>query len=192
MIKELVEKGRSVRNYQGGIVIEQDMLESLADLARLSPSGGNVQPLKYFLAPSGKNADLIFPLTHWAMRLKDIKLPFEGMEPSAYIVICADTNLCKDPKVCDMDVGIAAQSMMLGAVEKGLNGCFLATFSAAQVQEALQLPEHLVPRLILALGKAAESVEIVPVPESGDVGYYRSGMTNYVPKRSLEDVIINR
>jgi len=192
MIRELAEKGRSVRNFEGGFVVSRQVLEELVDAARLCPSGANLQPLKYYPVCSEPERSSIFGATRWAMKLKDVKLPFEGMEPSAYIVICVDTTICKEPKVCHMDVGIAAQTMMLAAVEKGLNGCFLGAFSVREMQEAAGLPEHLVPCLVLALGKAAETVKIVPVPESGDTGYYREGMTNFVPKRSLEDVIIRK
>lgn len=191
MIKDLVYKGRSVRNFDRSPVIRQT-LEELVDVARLCPCGANKQPLRYYLSCTEEENEKIFAETHWAAMLKDVKLPFEGKEPAAYIVICTDITIWKDPKASDMDTGIAAQSMMLAAVEKGLNGCFLATFSTPKVQEILQLPEHLVPRLILALGTAAEKVEIVPVPKDGNTAYYRDGDTHYVPKRSLDDVVINR
>jgi len=192
MIKDLVKRGRSVRNFEGEFAVSRQVLEELVDTARFCASGANLQPLKYYLACSEPDRSRIFSQTNWAMKLKDVKLPFEGMEPSAYIAICVDTTICRDPKVCHMDVGIAGQTMMLAAVEKGLGGCFLGAFSVQKMQEAAGLAEHLVPCLVLALGKAAERVEIVPVPADGSTGYYREGMTNFVPKRSLAEIIINR
>ena len=45
--------------------------------------------------------------------------------------------------------------------------------------------------LVLALGKPAETVKIVDVPESGNTVYYRDAQgVHYVPKRSLEDLIV--
>lgn len=90
------------------------------------------------------------------------------------------------------DVGIVAQTMLLGSIEMGLGGIMIGNFNAGKVSEALSLEDHLEPVLILALGKPDEEVRLVEVPEDGDIGYTRDEQhITYVPKRSKEELIIN-
>ena len=85
----------------------------------------------------------------------------------------------------DIDLGIAAQSMLLKAVEMGLNGLIIAAFNRAKLQEALFLPYP--PLLVLAIGKGDEHIELKPIDESESHAYYREGGVHYVPKvRNLE------
>ena len=90
------------------------------------------------------------------------------------------------------DDGITAQTMMLGAVEKGYGGCMFGSVDRSKLLELLGLsPEKYSVDLVLALGKPMEEVRIVPVPENGDVRYYRDeNQVHYVPKRELEDIVL--
>ena len=86
-----------------------------------------------------------------------------------------------------------AQTMLLAATEMGLGGCMISNYDAGQVREALELPEHLMPVLIVAIGKPDETIVLTDVKEDGDINYYRDeNDVHYVPKRSLEDLIINK
>jgi hypothetical protein len=49
MIKHLILKNRSYRRFHQDEAVNCDTLWELIDLARLSASGANLQPLKYFL-----------------------------------------------------------------------------------------------------------------------------------------------
>ncbi len=51
MLRALVEKSRSVRRFREEVPVRCETLESLVALARLSPSGGNKQPLKFLPQP---------------------------------------------------------------------------------------------------------------------------------------------
>jgi nitroreductase len=113
------------------------------------------------------------------------------MFPTAYIVICVDTQISKAPDNANTDIGIAAQSMLLAAVEQGLGGCMIGNYEKAQASEALALPERYVPQLIVAIGKPAETVVLTDPAEDGSVKYYRDANdVHYVPKRKLEDIIL--
>ena len=90
-----------------------------------------------------------------------------------------------------IESGITAQTMMLGAVEKGYGGCMLGSVQRAKLAETLGIDqERYSIELVLALGKPKEEVKVVPVGENGDITYYRDeNQVHYVPKRSLEDVL---
>ena len=79
----------------------------------------------------------IFEQLIWARYLADWPGPAEGERPSAYIVVLGDTTIRPN---FGCDHGIAAQSMMLGAVEKGLAGCMIGSVKREGLREALQMP----------------------------------------------------
>lgn len=188
MLKDLVLKNRSVRRFNESYAIEEETLRSLVDLARLSPSGANLQPLKYVISYTPQKNALIFPLLAWAGYLKDWAGPAEGERPSAYIGILGDTRIRKD---FGCDHGIAAQSIMLGATEMGLNGCIIASVQKDAFREALGIPDYLEVLLVLALGLPVEQVVLEPVGPDGDIKYWRDeNQVHHVPKRDLEDILL--
>lgn len=189
---ERVKLNRSYRGFDQERKVTKAELETLVELARFCPSSINFQPLKYFLSCDSATNEKIQPLTGWARRLPQLKLPREGHNPTAFIVICADKNIAPNPERFMKDVGIVAQTMLLGSIEMGLGGIMIGNFNAGKVSEALSLEDHLEPVLILALGKPDEEVRLVDVPEDGDIGYTRDEQhITYVPKRSKEELIIN-
>ena len=192
MIKDLVRKNRSYRGYDESRKISEEELRDLIDTARLAGSAANLQPLKYRLVYTDEEVAKLNAITRWGKMLKDIELPHKGMFPTAYIVICVDTQISKAPENANTDIGIAAQSMLLAAVEQGLGGCMIGNYEKAQASEALALPERYVPQLIVAIGKPAETVVLTDPAEDGSVKYYRDvNDVHYVPKRKLEDILLN-
>ena len=188
MIKDLVLKNRSYRRFYQEHEIQFSFLKELINLARLSPSGRNLQPLKYFLSSDSITNEKIFSTLSWAAYLKDWNGPEEGEKPSAYIVIMGDTNLTTN-FMCDH--GIVSQSMLLGAVEQGLGGCIFASINKKKLQELLNLDESLEILLVIALGKPKEVVVIEDV-KNNDIKYYRDeNQTHHVPKRTIEELIVN-
>jgi nitroreductase len=188
MIRDLIIKNRSYRRFFQDVAIERQTLQELVDLARLSPSGANLQPLKYILSCDPEKNALIFPHLAWAGYLKDWPGPSEGEKPSAYIIILGDTQI-KDAVGCDH--GIAAQSILLGATEKGLGGCTIASIEKDGLRKALDVPSQYEILLVLALGKPREKVVIEAVDQSGDIKYWRDAEeVHHVPKRPLDDIII--
>ncbi|MBC8504915.1 MAG: nitroreductase family protein [Anaerolineales bacterium] len=188
-IRELVLKNRSYRRFFGDHAIDRQTLVELVDLARHSASGANLQPLKFFLSHTPEMNGTIFPHLGWAGYLKDWPGPVEGERPSGYIIILGDKSI-KQNFGCDN--GIAAQSILLGAVEKGFGGCMLASVNRRdELMEKLGLPENLLILLVIALGKPKESVVIDPLAEDGDIKYWRDAEgVHHVPKRSLDELII--
>ena len=190
--KDLVIKNRSYRGFDESVKITRQQLEELVDCARLAPAAQNIQPLKYYLSCDSDTNGIIQPLTRWAGALPDHNLPYEGHRPTAFIVICFDKTIGgEEPAKFMKDVGICAQTIMLAAAYQDINGCMIGAFSAEKVAQALSLPSHLHPVLILALGKGDEDIKIVEVQNCATKYYRDANDTHYVPKRSLAEELIN-
>jgi nitroreductase len=188
MLRDLVVRSRSVRRFHEEVPVDRGTLRDLVDLARHSPSGANIQPLRYILICDPEKNARIFPLLSWAGYLKEWPGPVEGERPSAYIVILGDKRLRQS---FDVDHGIASQSILLGATERGLGGCIIATIQRPEMRAMLGLEEHYEILLVLALGKPKEQVVLEPVGPDGDIKYWRDAeQVHHVPKRSLDDLII--
>jgi len=186
-LKDLFIKTRTYRRFEETHRISQETLESLVDLARISPTGGNRQPLKYLLYNKQEDCDKIFPYLAWAAYLKDWPGPEKGERPSAYIVILGDKTLSDNFGV---DHGIAAHSILLGATNEGLGGCIIASLKREDLSDDLKIPEKYEVLLVIALGKPSEIV-ILDEIKNDDVKYWRDDKGNHhVPKRSLKDLIL--
>jgi nitroreductase len=188
MMRDLIQKNRSYRRFYQEVDIKLETLRELVDLARLSASATNAQPLKYILSCDPHKNSLIFPHLTWARFLTNWPGPGEGERPSAYIISLGDTEISR---FWDYDAGIAAQSIMLGATEKGLGGCMIANIQRERLRKALEVPPRYEILLVLALGKPKEKVEIETVGPSGDTKYWRDSKgVHHVPKRPLDEIII--
>lgn len=188
MLKDLILKNRSYRRFDESKQITRDQLLELVDLARLSPSAANRQPLKYYLSYQKAKNKLIFSSLAWAVYLKDWKGPAEGERPTAYIIILGDKNITDNFGV---DPGIAAQSILLGAIEKGLGGCMFGSVARDTLRKLLNIPSQYEILYVLALGYPAEKVQIDKIDESGDIKYWRDeNQVHHVPKRNLSEIVI--
>jgi nitroreductase len=189
MFKELVLKNRSYRRFYEDEPVEMQTLRDLVNLARLTPSGANIQPLKYILSCHPEKNERIFSTLKWAGYLRDWPGPEKGEQPSAYILILNDTTLTK---AAGCDHGIAAQTILLGAAEQGLGGCMIASINRQDLTQALSIPAQYEILLVLALGKPKEEVQIDPVGPDGNIKYWRDEQqVHHVPKRSIEEVILD-
>ena len=189
MIKELVEKTRSYRSFKPGTEIEESLLLEIVDIARKCSAAMNTQPLKYRIVTEKNERSELLAITRWAAKL-GIKLPPEGHEPAAYIVICHDESVAAERPIFLYDVGIVTQTIMLAATERGLGGCIIGSATEDAIKQVLGLGDGIVPKLILALGVPDEKVVLVEA-EGSDTSYYRDeNGIHYAPKRTLDEVII--
>ncbi len=189
MLKNLILKNRSYRRFFEEAEIGYDVLENLVDLARNTASTANLQGLKYKIINTPEDNLRVFSTLGWAGRLNGKGTPPEGERPSAYIIILCDTRIAKELPI---DCGIAAQTILLGAVEEGFGGCMLGSINREKlaVDFVIDLSDFTVP-LVIALGKPKENVILTEVGPDGNIAYYRDEEGNhYVPKRKLEDIII--
>ena len=188
MMKDLILKNRSYRRFYQEVPIGSELLEEWIDLARLSGSGMNLQPLKYIMAHNELDNARIFRHLRWAGYLKEWAGPIDGERPSAYIIMLLDKNIASQ---CFWDHGIAAQSILLGAVERGFGGCMFGSVDREGLRKDLRVEDAFDILMVLALGKPKETIVLEPLESNGDIKYYRDGDgIHHVPKRSLEEIIL--
>ncbi|MBA7668482.1 hypothetical protein ES703_76594 [subsurface metagenome] len=188
MIRDLILQNRSYRRFHQEVAITEETLRELVDLARYSASATNRQALKYMLSCDSEKNALIFQTLTWAAALKDWPGPAEGERPSAYIIILLDKEIAQ---AAGCDHGIAAQSILLGAAEKGLGGCMLGSAKRDDLRNNLNIPEQYDIVLVVALGKPAEKVVLETLEPGQPFAYWNdSESVHHVPKRRLDDIII--
>ncbi len=187
--KNLIKKTRSYRRFDETKLIHYSTLEDLVDLARLSASAKNLQPVRYVLSNNTKLNSLIFPCLAWAGYLKDWVGPKEGERPTGYIILLEDTTV--HSRWIHHDLGIAAQSILLGATDAGLGGCIIAAIKKDVLRSVLSVPDQFEIHLVLALGTPIEKVVIDPVGANDKIKYWRDKEEyHHVPKRNLQDIIL--
>ncbi len=184
--KTLVEDARCTRRYNSNFRMKTQDIIDLIDLARISSSAKNMQPLKYVIINDELIKNEIEKPLQWAAHLKEWDQSFDE-KPSAYIIVISDKNIDGFELI---DLGIAIQTISLGAKAKGFNSCNLASIDKEAYKKLLNLELHLMPILAIALGRSKENIKIVD-PIEDDINYYRDEYdTHCVPKRELADVLI--
>ena len=187
MISELIKKTRSYRRFDAKREISTEELREMIDAARFSASSANRQRIRFALVNTKEQCDGMFSNVAFAGYLKEWAGPTPEERPTAYVVMMA-----KDEKVetsLAVDMGIAAQSIVLKATEMGLGGCIIMSFKKASVAELLG-KEGYTPAIVIALGKPTERVYLTDVKD-GDIKYFRDENDDHaVPKLSLDELII--
>ena len=189
MIRELIVKNRTYRRFYEDFKIDKNTLESLVELARLSASGSNLQSLKYILSCEEEKNKKVFDNIKWAGYLKDWNGPEVGERPTAYVVMLCDKEISLNYM---WDHGIACQSILLGACEKGFGGCMFGSVDKENLRKALEIPDIYDIVTVIALGKPKETVVIDEIKDLKNVKYWRDeNKVHHVPKRKLEDIILD-
>lgn len=188
-VDELLLKNRSTRGYNKDFVVSQSWLEQIVAVNTRIPSARNQQALRFRLVTKGPEADIVLANIKLGGALPELNLPFPGTEPEAFVIVC---SAVEESKMVDIDLGISLQSMLLKAVEMGLNGLIICAFNKVQIKQQLNLPYE--PLAVLAIGKGAEQFELTPISASDSHAYYRKetekGTVHFVPKVQLKDLII--
>ncbi|MBN2301249.1 MAG: nitroreductase family protein [Lentisphaerae bacterium] len=183
-MKELARKSRTIRRFDQTNRLTDKFLASLVDTARITPSGSNKQTLRYRIVSSPEECATVFPHLAWAAALKDWTGPSEGERPAGYIIIASESDRA-------IDIGIAAQTIQLAATEQGYGACMLGTIKRDEIKKALNIPDPLNVKLVVALGKPVEKVVLEEARPGDNLNYYRTeDGVHHVPKLRLQDVLI--
>lgn len=183
-IAKLLLRNRSHRAYDNSFQVREDQLRRIIDVNRLIPSARNQQVLRFRMVLDNE-ADKVLPHIKMGAALPELHLPEKGSEPRAFIIICSTVE---ESRFVDIDLGIAAQSMLLQAVEIGLNGICIAAFDKQKIREDFQLPYE--PLLILAIGRGKDNIQLSEISANESHNYYRKEGVHYVPKLTIEELII--
>ena len=185
MLYELVLKNRSYRRFYENERIEDEALMKLVDMARNTPSAANKQSIRYKIVTDREMCEKIYPYLGWAGYLKDWDGPEEGERPAAYIIMATEQSAN-----ATIDEGLAGQTILLGAVELELGGCFLGNIKKEQIAEVISLPAGMKIDYVIALGKPKETVVLEDIRDN-DIKYYRDAEgVHHVPKRTLKEVLL--
>lgn len=189
MLHDLVRQTRSIRRFDVTRAIDRSILTTLVDHARLTSSTANKQPLRYLLSYKAETNAMIRPHTRWAGLLNNYNGPGEGENPTAYIIICSD-KIVGASDAFSVDVGIAAQVIMMAARERGIGACMIGSFSKEALNNIFDIPENLEMKLVIALGYPAEEIILEEMSEGEPSAYYRDEAdVHHVPKRKLCDIV---
>lgn len=186
-IQEAIIQRRSIRRFRAEPVPDA-VLREIAEVARLSPTGINLQPLQFVIVKSPDMCSAIFPHTRWAKLIADGSAgPDERTQPTAYAAILVDTTIAKK---ADADAGAAAMSMMIAAQAHGVSSCWLANVDRRDLLELLKMDsERFALHTVVAFGYPAMASRAVPMVDGNTAYYLDSPDMLYVPKRAAKDVI---
>lgn len=184
---DLILKRRTIRKFEQKAVTKE-MLEKYINAARLAPSAANRQPLKYVAVQSSEMVTKVFEQVKWAGYLAPDYNPKENERPTAFIAVCVDNNISKAGY--EMDIGAAVENLILTALEDGVGTCWMGAIDRVKITEILNLPDNLTLSCVVALGFSAESPKDVEIKEDV-VKYYLDNGTLCVPKRKLDEVLID-
>ena len=184
-VDDLLLRNRSYRGYYKDFVVSEEMLRRIVSVNSRIPSARNQQVLRFRLVTKGAEAEAVLANIRLGNAHPEWHLPLPGTEPEAFIIVCS----CQpESRLVSIDLGISLQSMLLKAVEMGLGGIIVQAFNKVRISQALQLPYE--PLVVLAIGKPAERVELVPIRENESHAYYRENGIHRVPKIPADQLII--
>lgn len=187
-IYEAILARRTIRKFKQE-EIDISILKKLVNAARLAPSGGNIQPLEYFIVSDPKLKDKIFPTLQWAGYIKPYGNPREGEKPAAYIVILVNKDLAVDSNY-KYDIGASAENITLTALQECIGCCWIGSFNKKRLTQILNIPDNYVVDLVIAIGYPAEEPVVEEITPGASIKYYKdSSGTLHVPKRKVEDII---
>lgn len=181
---KLLQRNRSHRAYDVSFQVREDQLRRIIEVNRYTPSARNQQVLRFRMVLSDE-AEKVLPHIRLGAALPELNLPQKGSEPRAFIIIC---SIAEESRFVDIDLGIAAQSMLLQATEIGLNGICIAAFDKQRIKEQFNIPYE--PLMILAIGRGKDNIVLTEIKANESHNYYRKDGIHYVPKLSFEELII--
>lgn len=185
-LKTLIQESRTTRRFKKNAEVTVEDLKEILDLARITSSAKNMQPIKYILVTK---KDLVLQLANsatWAAHLKDWEQK-EDEKPSAFILMLNDRMIDGFPM---FDAGASFTAISLAAKTKGLATAPLASIDKELCKKLFVIPDNLDVMIGIAIGESSEDVKLTDAT-SFDTNYYRlKDETHCVPKRTLEQIIM--
>lgn len=141
---ETIFNRKSVRKYTERPV-EKEKLETLVRAGMAAPSSRDRRPWEFVIVTDRDLLDKMGEGLPLARMLKETKQA---------IIVCGDT--VKSENAWQLDCSAAAQNILLAAESMGLGAVWTAAYPYPErmkiIQDALQLPEHILPLTVIPLG----------------------------------------
>ena len=165
--------------------VSRDLLETLVEYARFTPTGANLQALKYAII-DGDLSKKVFPLTKWSGYHPE-DAPTENEQPPSYIAILGDNEIKANGQF-ETDAGAAGTVICLAAEELGLSTCWLGAIKRDEIKELLKLREKYSILNLIAVGYSDQKATFEDA--KGDIKYHTDDDVLTVPKRTKEEILI--
>lgn len=149
-LHDLILSRRSIREFSER-PIEPEKIDKLLEAAMFAPSARNYQPWHFIVIQKRSRLD----------KLSEIH-PYAGMleTATAAILVCADKNLESNDSNNAQNSAAATQNILLSAYEDGIGSCWLGVYPRKErmqnISKFVNLPEHILPVTLIALGYPAE------------------------------------
>ena len=186
-VYDVVKSRRTARRFKQEPIDREDIIKMI-DAARVSPSAGNIQSLKYAIIDSLDERKAIFPYIKYAGYIADWNPEFTE-SPVAFIAVLNDTNIRDTNLSTECDCGIAMMSISLVAAEMGIGSCILGSIDKDSITKVLDLnPKY---EIMYLIGLGISNQENTQFNDSDNVKYIMDLSNNFkVPKRKIEDIIV--
>ena len=190
-VYEAILKRRSIRRFKNKVV-PYEVLEKCIDAARLAPSGRNQQLCEYIVINDAEVLPGIFENIGGSAKLPPDKGgPRPEQSPKAYTIILINKILegeANRRRVTLIDVGLAAENIMLTALEQGIGTCPILMFNEKDFKLILKIPDGYDIALVIAMGYPDESPVADIATDSTNIWVDEKGL-RHVPKKKLADII---
>ena len=130
--------------------IEQEKTDKILEAGRIVPTACNYQPQKFYVIKSKKAHELAKTVTAYTFNAPII------------ILVCYDKNEVwknrreENYNSGEQDIAIAATTMIYEAQSLGIHSLWIRGFNSKDAVKAFNLPEKIVPGMMLALGYPSE------------------------------------
>lgn len=186
-ICEALRTRRTARRFKKVSVPEEKLIEMI-DCARLSPSGANLQSLKYAVILSEDARKAIYPYVTYAGYIPEWNPEFSET-PAAFIAVLNDADIRPNNAATQCDSGIAMMSITLAALEMGYDSCMLGAIKREEIMKSLEIDGNF--ELLYLIGIGVSDGENSYYDSNEEVKYRMDEEKNFVvPKRGLKDVMI--
>jgi nitroreductase len=190
-VYEAALKRRAIRRYKE-TPVPYNVLEKCVDAARLAPSGRNHQVCEYIAINDAEVLPGVFENIGGSMKLPPEKGgPRPENTPKAYIIVLINKSWegeASRRRISYYDVGMAAENIILVALEQGLGTCPILMFDESNLKPILNVPDEYDIALVIAMGYPGEK-SVAEVATDSVTGWVDEKLVRHVPKRRLEDVL---
>jgi nitroreductase len=189
MVIDLLSRRASVRSFKPDPVPE-DVLQRILEAGRLSPSGGNEQPWRFGVVTDPERI----------ARIAEVACGQAWVAAAPLLIVLCTVGVCDERggrdiqcarfpeyagQIRNMDqdlywalnmeehqTKIAGAHMVLAALEQGVGCCWVSHFEVHTLARLLELPAHVLPSEILAMGYPAGTPKAKSKKEMGEVVFY--------------------
>ena len=191
-VYEAIVKRRSIRRFKD-ISVPGEALERCVDAARVAPAARNKQMCEYIIVDDEQLLPKVFDtIRSWAGQPAPQSGAPPGHRPKAYIVTlintARETELGGKRSSTTYDIGLAAENLILTALEQGLGTCPLLSYEENELKRVLNIPARYEIGLVVALGYPDEISLAEEATDSTEYRVDEQGV-RHVPKRKLEDIL---